>query len=177
MRQTFIPLAFLLSAALSPAGRAGDEGGPPSPPKPPAFKVPKGWHREKADPITSARFRAGEGDKAAAVTVTALRGDGGGLTANVNRWRAQVGLGRLTDAEARKAVRPVKVGGADGYAFDVTGPDAPGKPGQRVVAAFVRHGGDTWYFKLAGPAGTVGGQKAAFEEFLKSVRFAGPGKK
>jgi hypothetical protein len=166
-----LTLAALLFAALAP----GDDKLPP-PPKPPAFKAPKGWKEEKAGLVASARFRVGEGDKAARVTVTSLRKDGGGIAANVNRWRDEVGLARLKDEDALKAVRAVKVGGLKGHSFDVTGEGTGDKPAQRTIVAFVRRDEVTWFFKLSGPAAPVKEQKAAFEQFLKSVRFGDPKK-
>ena len=45
------------------------------------------------------------------------------------------------------------------------------RDGARILATIVTRGNQVWFFKLMGPADVVGNQKAAFEEFLKSVRF------
>src|SRR4051794_23709236 len=91
-------------------------------PKPPTFKAPKDWKAEKASQFVAARFTIGEGDSAVSVTVSGLKGGGGAVAANVNRWRGQVGLKDLDDKEAEKALQAAKVDGAEGHSLDVTGP-------------------------------------------------------
>jgi hypothetical protein len=100
-----------------------------------------------------------------------LPGDAGGLAANVNRWRRQVGAELLPDEETLKTLRPIKLDGNAAHALDLTGPNVAGKTTQRILAAIVMRDGQTWFFKLSGPASLVGEQKAAWEAFLKSVRF------
>ena len=41
----------------------------------------------------------------------------------------------------------------------------------RMLVAMVPHGERTWFFKLVGPADTVGQQQEAFDRFVQSVRF------
>ena len=168
--KTSLLLGCLL-AALVFAVRAEDRKKDSSAPKPPTFKTPKGWKAVDPGVITSARFEIGEKDRIASVTVTGLSGEGGGLTANVNRWREQIGLKSLAEKDVLKSLQEIKVDGISGHAVDLTGPDRDGKVTQRILAAVVKRGDQTWFFKLSGPAGLVGEQKAAFEEFLKSVRF------
>jgi hypothetical protein len=143
----------------------------PPPPKPPAFRAPKGWQAVQPGAFTSARFQIGDGDRTATVTVTGLKGDGGGLAANINRWRGAVGLESLAEKEALAIAKPVEVDGIRGHTVDLTGPEVTGKPTTRILVAVVRHGDQTWFFMLRGPSDLVAAQKSAFEEFVKSVRF------
>jgi hypothetical protein len=171
MSKLSFPLAYLLAATLVFAAPAEDpEKGSPAP-KPPSFQAPKGWQVVEAGPVSSARFQIGEGDRIASMTVTGLTRDGGGLAANINRWRAQVGLESLAEQDALKSLRPIKVDSISGHTLDLTGPDVVGKATPRILAAVVKRGDHTWYFKLTGPTSLVGEQKSAFEGFLKSVRF------
>src|SRR5262249_16632566 len=110
-------------------------------------------------------------------TVTALAKDGGGIAANVNRWRAQVGLAALKDEDALKAVRPATGNGIAGHALDVSGPGADGKPAPRGLGTFVKRRRRTRVFRMAGQSTQVSKHKADFEAFLKSVRFDDPKKK
>jgi hypothetical protein len=132
------------------------------------YTRPDGWKepaRKKSGRL--AEFVV-EGDgKEAEITVTAFPGDVGGVAANVNRWRNQVGLPEVSDAEARRAVSPLKVDGIEGGFVDLTGPGG----GQRLLVVLLPRGGRTWFFKMMGPADLVGRQKSAFEAFVKSVRF------
>jgi hypothetical protein len=169
-------LAAAFAVALLHGARAEEPKKEPDP-KPPTFEVPKGWETERDKPpvatvTVAARFRAGEGDKAASVTLIGLPGNGGGLAANVNRWRGQVGLKELDEKDALKSLEPIKVDGLDGHVLDVTGPEVEGKVTQRVRVAVVARDGYTWYVRMGGPAAPVGDQKKAFDEFVKSIRFA-----
>ena len=168
---------LLLAALLfAPFARA-EPGEEPGTPKPPAFKAPKGWKSEKAGKFVSARFRVGEGGDCVIVTVIGLKGEWGGITANVNRWRSQVGLGQLDDDGAKKALRSVKVGGIDGHFLDVSGTGKDDKQPQAVLVTFVKRGEHTWFFRMVGPADKVKGQRGQFDAFLKSVRFEATEKK
>lgn len=169
--RTQLLLAALL---LAPSAWAEPDKGS-EPPTAPDFKAPRAWKAEKAGQFASARFSVGEGDAAVLVVVTALKGDGGGVTANVNRWRAQAGLEKLDDEGAKKALRPGKVGGTEAHTLDASGPD-DAKPRTRVLVAFVKHDGYTWFFRMAGPADKVKDQKDNFDAFLESVRFEAPKK-
>jgi hypothetical protein len=174
MTKTSLGLACLLSAAVAASARGQEKDAP----KPPAFRAPKGWQAaEKPSSFLLAQFTIAKGEQTATVMVAGLPGEGGGVVANVNRWRVQVGLKALEERELLKSVQATKVDGVDGHAVDLTGPDTSDKPAQRTVGAIVKHGGQTWFFKLMGPADLVGEQKSAFEEFLKSVRFDKEGEK
>ena len=102
-----------------------------------------------------------------------LTAPAGGLAANLNRWRAQIGLEMLKDEEVVKSAKESKIDGLRGHVIDATGPRKDGKPAQRILGAIVTRGDQVWFFKLMGPAELVGGQKAAFDEFLTSVKFQG----
>ena len=50
--------------------------------------------------------------------------------------------------------------------------------GESCSAPSCSHGGRSWFVKLRGPAELVGSQQAAFEAFVRSLRFgAAPGAK
>ena len=96
------------------------------------------------------------------------------LLMNVNRWRDQLGLPELDEAQLMDALKKVKVGSADGLAVDFTGPGKPpGKGQRRILGVVVSRQGLTWFIKMDGPADLVGDQKAAFDKFLGSVKFDG----
>jgi hypothetical protein len=112
-----------------------------------------------------------DGGNSAEVSVVPLAGDGGGARANVNRWRRQLGLEPINDdAQLRKELRELDV--ADGKApyIDLMGRDPTGP--QRMLGAWIVHGGQTWFIKMKGSPELVGKQQAAFEAFVKSIRFA-----
>jgi uncharacterized protein (TIGR03067 family) len=160
--------ACILAALLGSAATADAQD---QAPKPPTFQVPKGWQAIEPGFVSSARFQIGEGDRVVSVTVTGLKGGGGGLAANINRWRMQIGLESLPEKDALAAAESIKVDGLPGYSVDLTGPSVTGKGARRILATVVTHGDLTWYFKLDGPSSLAATQKSAFAAFLKSVRF------
>jgi hypothetical protein len=101
-------------------------------------------------------------------SVVVLPGPAGGELANVNRWRNQIGLPPIDEAAlagARKLIHtkagPLKV-------YDFT---SGGKAGSRVVAGLTESGGNTWFVKLSGDAGSVGAARDDFMKLLRSLRF------
>lgn len=133
LRKVTSPVIALLLVAVASAEE---------PKKLPDFKLPKGWEaiESKQKLFLAAYFRAGEGKSAVAVTLTGLGGEGGGAVANVNRWRAQLGLKELDEEDALKLLTPIKVDGLPGQVLDVTGEATADKPAQRLVAVMVKNG-------------------------------------
>jgi len=98
--------------------------------------------------------------------------------ANVRRWRGEVGLPALPDAELKATMTPIKIGGVTAQLVDATpsATDATQSQIERATLAAMLTRGDTiWFFKLTGNRDLVAAQRNHFESFLKSVRFAGPG--
>src|SRR5262249_3703421 len=119
----------------------------------------------------AAGFRVTDGGKSAEITVTPLGGDAGGLLPNVNRWRGQIKLGPIDEGQLRQDVRTVEVAGKPASYLDLLGPEGVGR--ERMLVVVVPRGGQTWLFKMRGPADLVARQQAAFEAFMKSVKFDG----
>jgi hypothetical protein len=156
---------------------AANKGGGARPAAPLKYTTPPGWD-EESDPAPPrvAAFQVSEGGRKAEVTVIPFPGEVGGLRANVDRWRRQVGLGPASDENLKKDLREVEVDGTAAVYADVTGPASAG--GSRILAVLVPRGGQSWFFKMQGPADLIERQKPAFEAFVKSVHFeGGPGGK
>lgn len=100
------------------------------------------------------------------LAITAFPGDVGGEVANVNRWRGQVGLAELGNADARAAVQRLEANGLKIGIVDVA--DAAGAT--RLLGAMVPYDGATWFFKITGPGAAVAAQKPAFLRFLTTLR-------
>jgi hypothetical protein len=139
------------------------------------FTKPDNWEERPPDMPQGvprlAVFMVRDGGNSAEVSVVPLAGDGGGARANVNRWRRQLGLEPIDDdAQLQKVLRELDV--ADGKApyIDLMGHDPTGP--QRMLGAWIVHGGRTWFIKMKGSPELVGKQQAAFEAFVKSIRFA-----
>ncbi|MBI3297180.1 MAG: hypothetical protein HYZ75_03385 [Elusimicrobia bacterium] len=132
-----------------------------------AWKAPAGWTEKAAAGMRRATFAVPGGAGAADLSIISLPGDAGGELANVNRWRAQVGLGPWDEAAFKKAAETVASPAGRFIVVDLAG------PAQRMLAAMTTRGGETWFFKLVGPDQTVGAARPAFKTFLAGVRAAG----
>jgi hypothetical protein len=163
-------VCLLAAMRVAVASRGDPEKDLPSR-TPPAFQVPKGWKAIAADSVVSARFQIGEGDRIAMVTVTGLPRDGGGLAANLNRWRKQLGLKELPEKDALSSFKAIKVDGVDAHFVDLTGPVGTDEAAQRILVVIAKSSELTWFFHLKGPASLVADQASGFDVFAKSVRF------
>lgn len=105
---------------------------------------------------------AGEAD----LSITAFPGAVGGLEANLNRWRGQVGLAPLAEGEAAAATTRLTVGELGFTIVDlVSNAAAP----RRILGAMAPRDGAMWFFKLSGPDSVVAAHRAEFLDFLRSV--------
>ncbi len=127
--------------------------------------LPDGWSEGAADKMSVASFKM----EGATVNVTPLPKLAGQESMLVNMWRQTLGQPPFSDEDAGKALREVVVGEDKGQLFEVTG-EQQGRA-VRIVTAFMHKGDRSWFFKLQGDPAAVQGQVAAFEGFLKSVKF------
>jgi hypothetical protein len=138
----------------------------------PVWTVPAGWQEVPAAQFLLAEYSIGgaNGTKAE-VNVAELNGNGGGVLANVNRWRGQIGLDPVDETGLAKLTTTTEVTGGQATFVDMTGNDMSGRP-IRLVAAIVPMGDQTWFYKLMGDAQVVAGQKDAFTQFVQTARYS-----
>jgi hypothetical protein len=138
------------------------------------YILPDGWQEKPASQMRVASFGISENGKMADVSVVPLGGMAGGDFANVNRWRGQVGLAALPDADISNLAEKISVGDQPADLYDLAG-TAPGSGEAQRILGVILHRDDTaWFFKMTGAAGLVEQQKPAFIAFLKSVSFGTP---
>jgi hypothetical protein len=166
-------LGFLKSVTLT-AGAAGNPAPVPaagaamSVPPPPAdapllrWKAPADWQAKAASAMRKGSYTVG----GAEVAITVFAGDVGGVLANVNRWRGQVGLAPVDEAGLDAVTTQLTSNGLHFIATDAAG---AGTAATRIVAVLVPWQGSTWFFKLTGPNDAVGLAKPAFLEFIQTV--------
>lgn len=131
------------------------------------WKLPSGWKELAPGTFQKARFLAAEGSAGKAeATISVLAGTGGGDLANVNRWRGQVGLQPITDADLAKAATAVEAEGKPARLVDMT--SANGQ--QRIIAVIAPRDGETVFYRLSGNPDLVGAQRETFLAFVKSPR-------
>jgi hypothetical protein len=105
------------------------------------------------------------------VSVSPFAGNAGGLLANINRWRDQIGLSAVDESQLRQQVRAIEVAGAPARLIELVAPESAGPNRQAILGVILERGEQTWFFKMAGPADLVGRQSSAFESFVRSVQF------
>jgi len=137
---------------------------------------PQGWVELPPTQYRTANLKpAGNPDLECYLTV--LQGDGGGLTSNVNRWRGQMGLAAITD-EAVAALPRQPLLGLDAVRLDLEGSYAgmggEARPGWTMVGLIAPFGQALLTVKLTGPTAAVAGERARFDEFVKSLRLEAP---
>lgn len=151
-----------VTMAAPPAPR---EGGP-------TWTVPGTWKEISGGQFLFAKFLiAGEGDAKAAVNVSTSAGDGGGLAANINRWRAQLGQGPWSEAELQKNTQEIEVLGGKGTYVEMSGTDSSTDKPATTLGVKVVRSGSTWYYKLMGEPKLVAAEKENFLAFVKGVKY------
>ncbi len=156
---------------LQPAGGVTAAGGSAER-QPPRWEVPADWQAVPGGEFLVAKFRIrGPGDAQAEVNVSHSAGDGGGLAANVNRWRRQLGLNELAPEAIERSARTVRTETGSVWFVELTGQDARTGRAAAVAGAMVTRPGETWFYKLMGDPALVSAQKEAFEKFVQSARY------
>ena len=137
------------------------------------WSAPAQWKPKQASSMRRGSFDVGEGTGPLAdLAITAFPGNVGGDLANVNRWRGQINLPPITEAELSAALQALPANGLAIQLADLAG--GPADNPQRMLGAIVPYEGATWFFKLTGPAAIVGAEKARFIEFLATIKPGAP---
>jgi hypothetical protein len=137
----------------------------------PEWMVPAGWKELPAGQFLVAKFQVGGEKSETAVNVSTSVGDGGGLTGNVNRWRKQLGLSEVSEAEIAKSVTVLTLARGKASLVDLSGTDARTSKPARVIGAMVPVQGSTWFYKLMGDAQVVEQEKQSFLKFVETVNY------
>lgn len=133
-------------------------------PEPKTPGAPAGW--VKLPPAGTQRivgYKVGD----ATMTVTKFPGDVGGLLANVNRWRGEVGLPEISEEQLKSETKMIEVNGISYVYVDAAGSQT------RTLGVICPQLGMTVFFKLTGPAEVVGKEKENFEKYVRSFPLGG----
>jgi hypothetical protein len=134
------------------------------------FEVPAGW--VAGEKVVSrggitlrheAAFSVVDGERRAEITVDRLP-SGGGLLGNVNRWRQQIGLGPVNDAELQAGVKQLSVGGQSAPYVELIGEK------ETVLGLVADRSPEAWYIKFKGDKELAERQKPSFQSFIASIR-------
>lgn len=132
----------------------------------PIWTVPATWSRsEEPRPMRHATFIIEDPDGQVEVAVSQFPGDVGGMLANVNRWRGQVGLGPVGEADLPSIVTPFTSPGFEGHTMRLEG------EGRTMLAAsiFEPSSNRTWFVKAT--VGPVAADRVETELFAFARSF------
>jgi hypothetical protein len=149
------------------------------------FRVPPGWvEEERTSSMRLAQYRLpkaeGDTEDASLVLYYFGQGQGGSVTANIDRWLAQM---KQADGSAVKGSKDehLVANGLKVTMIDLSGTyvaeTAPGsgtfnnKPGYRLRAAVVETPNGNYYLKLVGPEKTVAQWNEPFLSYINSFEF------
>lgn len=137
-----------------------------------SYETPDGWRAGKLfssrGGITmryEAAFDIASGGLSAQVTVSRFPPKGLSLLNNINRWRQQVGLGTVTDAEVDESTMKVQMGDTLGHYIELMGES------QATLALVSATSKATWYYKLSGDVDLVRQEREKFRDFIRSVKY------
>ena len=130
-----------------------------------SYTAPKGWTEiPNPTPPRMLTFKIPDADLA----VTRFAPDNAGtFLDNINRWRNQLGLEPVADAQSVPMQEIKLAKDAPGVELDLENPQT--KKRMLVVITSPPAGGDLWFFKLTGPTETVAAQKQNFDSFIRTV--------
>lgn len=129
---------------------------------------PSGWSPGRTSTLRKAAFvvPVPGAERNVEITVVDLAREAGDRLANVNRWREQVGLQPIDATQLASIMQQIDL---DGATADLV--ELEGTGGETIVGAIVDRGERTWFFKLHGPSPAAVEQKAAFLDYLRSLRW------
>ncbi len=180
MRRTAWILALLASCSNGtppppePAPPPAEDPAAAPPARPPvaliSFAAPSAWKKEEpANNMRKAQYRVPDKSKTepdAEMVVFHFGTSSAMLRANIKRWGDQMGADepKPETIEGKCKVTLVDLTGT------YSGDSGTGSiENARMLAAVVEASDGPWYFKLVGPAGTVGGWREEFVAMLKAA--------
>jgi len=127
------------------------------------YVKPKGWMLAGPSQFVAVQFEIVDDDQKAKTTVSKLPPRAGMWLLNVNRWRAQIGLEAVDEAELSS--EKIKVQGIEGQYISLESPE------KSILGVMVQRDDGVWFFKMLGSRELVSQQKMAFNSFVRSVKF------
>ncbi len=134
------------------------------------YELPEGWKKEPTSQFRTLNFSFGEQGEGECYVSRA----GGGLEANLNRWRGQMGLEAAPEEELRALPKRTLFGMEATYAefdgdFKAVGA-SDSKPGYRMVGLVLSLPDVSFFVKMTGPKELVVANEEQFSKFCESLK-------
>lgn len=136
-----------------------------------SFKAPEAWKKEEpSSKMRKGQYRIPDKEKTAKDAELALFYFGpnaGGIKANIDRWAQQMGAveAKTEVIEGAHKIHLVDLKGT--YTGDAA---AGAQENSRMLGAIVEAADGPWFFKLVGPADTVGDWREEYIAALKAAK-------
>lgn len=130
-----------------------------------AWTVPAGWTEKPGSGMRVATIAIKAGGGSAELSVVALAGMAGGMLANINRWRGQLGLPEIGEAQLGKTASKVASPAGEVTVVEFTGAGGKGSLFGGVLTAK----GRTWFFKATGTAAVLAAARNDLLGFMKGL--------
>lgn len=135
------------------------------------WTAPAGWIEKPLGPVRKGSFTVRDANGTEAdLSITAFPGAVGGLLANLNRWRGELQLAPIAEADLAANTTVIAPPSSPLRFTLVDFAGTPASTPTRTLGAILPVGGDTYFFKLKGPDATVAAAKADFLAFLATVK-------
>ncbi len=141
------------------------------------FETPPGWQQIAPSEFRNPNFIIGTNGEIECY-VSTLKGTGGGLLVNANRWRGQMGRAPYSEEDFARLPRATVLG-HEAVIVDFNG-DFSGmgadqaKPGYRLVGALIQAPDEAIFIKMIGPDAATEAEKNNFALFAQSLRGTTP---
>jgi hypothetical protein len=130
------------------------------------WALPEGWRLVPGErPMRLATFEAPDESGPVEVALTRFPGDVGGVLANINRWRGQMGLGPVTEGELEALIDRFEAPGFSGYAVRIEGAEAH----MLAVGVYEAAEDRTWFVRATLGPDAAGRLKSQVLEFARSL--------
>lgn len=163
-----------IGGGAKPAGGPGMDMGPgelppgsaEAAPRDLVWTVPAGWKDQPGSGMRVATIVIAAGGGKAEMSVIALPGTAGGTLANVNRWRGQMGLPEIGEAEFARTSTRVASAAGEVVVVEFAGTGGKGS----LYGGLLSAKGRTWFFKAVGPANVIAAARGDLLAFMKGLR-------
>jgi len=137
-----------------------------------AWQAPESWAQEAPRAMRLVSFKIGPNQEAECY-VTVLAGTGGGIEANINRWRSQMGAPPLS-ASAIEGLPKIEILGGSAPLVEIagnfSGMGGAAQSGAVLLGTIAEFGGQAVFVKMTGPEEVTRTEKENFIAFCKSLK-------
>jgi hypothetical protein len=131
------------------------------------WQAPAGWTEvESTSSMRLVSFSVPHGDEVGDLSVTKLGGGAGGMLANLNRWRRQLGLEPVGPAAPEAAGQATQASAGTFTWWSIVNDEAD--PSAGMLAGMLEAPDHVMFVKLTGTSELIAASETGFVEFLAS---------